>query len=113
MDTITITSKENIPLESFRSRLALHWPLLRTPPDRLAVEQSNSRVYIHHPKMNSGETDAKSLLVDYSSVELVKRVIEAIGDDQQLLIDNDFNTVLPGDQFVARLRANKEWDWRT
>lgn len=112
MDTIVITAKEDVLLESLRSMLARHWSLLRTPPDRLAIEESNSRVYIYHPESDSKEIDLKKIVLDYSWVDLVKRVIEVIGDDPRLLIDNDFNTVLPGDQFVARLRSEPTWNWR-
>lgn len=113
MDTIEITSGENISLDELGQLLAKHWKLLNTPSDRLAIEESNSRVYIYHPKQESGEEDPRRIFVEYSWTDLIKRVIEVIADNPRLLIDNDFGTGLPGDQFVARLRTDPTWDWRS
>ena len=41
----------------------------------------------------------------------MKKVIEVIADDPNVVADNDFGTVLPGDQFVAKIRAERGWDW--
>ncbi len=112
MDTVVIIADGDIPLDTVRSRLAPHWTLLGTPPDKLAIQEGNSRVYIYHAKLKSGGPDLKKLFLDYSWVDLVKRVVLLIGDDPSLLIDNDHGTVLPGDQFVALLRANPLWNWR-
>jgi len=112
MNTVVITGKEDISLDDLRFLLASHWTLRKTPPDRLAIEESNSRVYIYHPRLDSGGTDSKCIFLDYSSQNLVKRVVMVIGDSPQLLIDNEYNTVLPGDQFVAKLRSDPAWDWR-
>ena len=35
-----------------------------------------------------------------------------IADDPDLVVNNDFGTVLPGNQFVERIRWNAGWDWR-
>ncbi|HEY3974109.1 MAG TPA: hypothetical protein VGM18_13970 [Candidatus Sulfotelmatobacter sp.] len=112
MDTIVITGNEDIPLDHLRSLLALHWSLLKTPSDRLAIEDANSRVYIYHPKLEGGEIDPRRVFLDYSSLDIVKKVVQVIADDPNLLIDNDSKTVLPGDQFVAKLRADPTWNWR-
>ena len=112
MNTIVITANKDISLDDLRRALRLHWPLLRTPTDRIAVEERNSRVYIYHPRRQSGETDSRQIFLDYSWTDLAKRVIQVIGDDPELIIDNDCGTALPGDQFVARLRSNKDWEWR-
>jgi hypothetical protein len=45
-------------------------------------------------------------------MELAKVILERIADDSSLTVDNDFGTVLPGDEFVAKCRMNKGWDWR-
>ena len=107
MNTVVISATKEISLDDVRALLARHWSLLNTPPDRLAIEESNSRVYIYHPRLDLGATDPKQLFLDYSSQELVKKVIQAIGDDPDCVIDNDHGTALPGDQFVAWLRSGK------
>jgi hypothetical protein len=45
-------------------------------------------------------------------VELVKCLVEDIANDPSLMVDNDFGTVLPGDQFVAKCKEDEDWDWR-
>jgi hypothetical protein len=45
-------------------------------------------------------------------VELAKSILEKIADDFAVTVDNDFGTVLPGDQFVARCKSERGWDWR-
>jgi hypothetical protein len=112
MDTVVITSEQDISLDAVRSQLAPYWRLLDTPAEKLAIQEDNSRVYIYHPNLDSGEANLKVLFLDYSSMDLVKRIVQLIGDDARLQIDNDFKTVLPGDQFIARLRSEPAWDWR-
>jgi len=111
MNTVVISATREISLDDVRALLARHWSLLKTPPDRLAIEESNSRVYLYHPRLDSGATDPKQLFLDYSSQELVKSVILAIGDHADYVINNEYGTALPGDEFVARLRNGKTWEW--
>ena len=89
MNTVVITAKTEISLDHLRLLLAPHWPLLKTPLDRLAIEESNSRVYIYHSKLDSGEKNAKEVYLDYSLTDLVQRVVQIIGDDPEILIDNE------------------------
>ena len=70
-----------------------------------------SRLYLHlNPDRE--QADGARLLIDYSSVELAKKVVEKIADDPSATVDNDFGTILPGDRFVARCRSERDWDWR-
>ena len=78
-----------------------HWQLQKTRPDRIAIEESNSRVYIYHPPLEAGAADLKRLFVDYSWQELVKKVVLVIGDNPEWLIDNDDGIESPGDQFCG------------
>ena len=50
--------------------------------------------------------------MDYSDVELAKQVLAKFADDHSLLVDNDLGTILPGDEFVARIVSNPGWNWR-
>jgi hypothetical protein len=112
MDTVTIISKEDISLDGLRPVLARYWNLVEGGPGRVVIEEINGRVYIYHPKLDSGEIASNHLYLDYSSVDLVKRVVQVIADDPEVTVENDFGTALPGDQFVARLKSDRSWDWR-
>ena len=110
METVTITSTRAISLDDMKPLIDRHWPT-KARHERLAVEGPTSRVYIYHPRLQ-GQVDARRIYLDYHSVDLVKKIIELIGDDPDLLIENDFGTILPGDRFVAKLRSDPEWQWR-
>jgi hypothetical protein len=110
MDTVTITSRRNLSLNALKRLIGSRWPT-KVGRDRLAVEGSSSCVYIYHPSLDNRSIDRKRLYLDYHSVKLVKEIVQIIGDDPDFLIDNDFGTALHGDQFVARLRLGKGWDW--
>lgn len=111
MDTIKITSNKRLCVSDLRPTLAQRWRVEDTEPHGLVVHGASSRVYLHL-ECSSPEGEGEELLVDYSDVELVKQVIEVIADDSDLVVDNDFGTVLPGDGFVARIRTDKSWNWR-
>ncbi len=51
-------------------------------------------------------------LVEYSDIDLCRKVLLAIADDPRLLIDNDFGVRLSGPDFLSLLRARPDWDWR-
>jgi hypothetical protein len=120
MDTLLITSKERINLLEINRRLAQHWQVEGAAKDRLVIQESGSRVYLYlacvggTTEANKRPCDIEShqLLVDYSDVVLVKKVIVAVADNADFIVDNDFGTVLPGDQFVARINRESEWNWR-
>ncbi len=111
MDTVTITSKRNLSLDDLKPLISRHWTT-KAGQDRLVVEGPTSCVYIYHPLLDGRNVDPKRIYLDYHSVDLIKKIIQVVGDDPELVIENDFGTVLPGDQFVARLRADSAWDWR-
>ena len=50
--------------------------------------------------------------VDFSDIAFCKRVLEAIANDPQLVVDNDHGVVLPGPEFVRLLQSRRDWDWR-
>jgi len=53
------------------------------------------------------------LLLDYSDVELAKSLVERIADDSEFTVNNDFGTILPGNEFVARVKKEMGWNWRS
>jgi hypothetical protein len=111
MDTIKITSKKKLRVDDVRLALAQRWRTEDAEPGGLVVHGASSRAYLHQESEVMGG-GGEELLVDYSDVEFVKQVIEMIADDADIVVDNDFGTILPGDKFVARIRTDKSWNWR-
>ena len=56
--------------------------------------------------------DGVFFFLEYSDLELAKKVLITIADDDQVVIDNDFGTVLSGKEFVRKLKTEVDWDWR-
>jgi hypothetical protein len=106
METISISSQREISMTELRQTLAKHWRVEDATEGRLVVEEGNSRVYFAKSETPPG------LSIDYSDIELVKQVLKVIADRPDFIVDNDFGTVLPGDQFVGRIRFDKHWNWR-
>lgn len=112
MDSITIIPNRSITLAELTLRVSQQWPVEQTPLNDLVIHGPSSRVYIRQGA-DVERPGIQCLFLDYSrGLQLVKQVLEIIGDDPKLTIDNDFGTVLPGNEFVARLRADPDWDWR-
>ena len=130
MDTILIMTPDSIGLSDFQSLLARHWPVESTGLGALVIQEGNARVYFHEDKDYAKHIridgvaspqlrewfeklgSARFFTIDYSDQELVRRVLEAIADDSEIVVDNDFGTVLRGNDFVAKLRADSKWNWR-
>jgi len=120
METISISSKKEISIDAVNDALAQHWRVEGAGRNRLVVQEAGSRVYVYldlpstldDVSRESKHADDNRLLVDYSDIDLVKNVIQVIANDAELIVDNDFGTVLPGDQFVARIKSDKTWNWR-
>jgi hypothetical protein len=111
METLSIESKKPFSLELIQSILSKNWYVETSTAETLIVHGNKSRAYFHSDKTLSG-TAIYRLLIDYSDVQFVKDLVERIADDPVITVDNDFGTILPGNQFVARIKHEKEWDWR-
>ncbi len=111
METISITSKTPFSIILIESILAKNWPVEITPYNTLAVHGPRNRAYLHQDS-ESEEPGRYRLFLDYSDVELAKSLLEKIANDPALTVDNDFGTVLPGNEFVARCKVEGAWDWR-
>jgi hypothetical protein len=111
METLSIKSKQPFSLDSLQTALSRHWHVEESTDDTLVVHGTNARAYLH-PIKEFGTDERFGLLVDYSDMELAKKIVEIIADNPAVTIDNDFGTILPGDQFVARCKSVEGWDWR-
>lgn len=108
MDEVVIRSTEPLVARELRALLSRRWRV-QDHPEGLVVFGAHSRVYV----LNSEPLDVHQLSLAYSDEELVKAVLEVIADDPNLTVDHDVGVVLPGNQFVARIRAEPEWRWRS
>jgi len=108
METVELLFSKSVSLDDLHQKLLCSWQGASVSADTLVVEDSRGRVYIHY----CDDAPGSGIFLDYSDIELVKDVLLVIGDDPDVLIDNDFGTVLPGDQFVERIRSQPEWNWR-
>lgn len=110
METISIKSEEALSIEHIGRMLSQHWRV-EISPSEIVVHGDKGRAYVHSDT-ETEQQKIRCLLVDYSDVELAKRLIGFIADNPEYTVNNDFGTILPGDEFVARCKAEPHWDWR-
>jgi hypothetical protein len=111
METLGILSKRPLSLEVIEGTLSKDWAVESSAGGTLVVHANQSRAYLYLDD-GSQEAAAYRMLIDYSDVELAKKIVEKIASDPSLTVDNDFGTILPGDQFVSRCKSEASWDWR-
>ena len=111
METLSIKSKKPFALKPLEKILLRHWPVEASTDNTLVVHGTTTRAYLY-PDPESKSAEEFGLFLDYADVELAKSILEKIADDFAVTFDNDFGTVLPGDQFVARCKSERGWDWR-
>jgi hypothetical protein len=114
MDTVVISSKRPFELEPIRLLLSKEWTVTTAfNGSRLVVHDVDGRAYIYPTTDESSQSPGEyTLLLDYRTVRLAKKILETVADDASLTIDNDFGLILPGNEFVAKIRQNPAWDWR-
>jgi len=49
--------------------------------------------------------------IAYHSMKAAKEAIVSLADSSDLLVDNDCGTLLPGHEFVSKVRQNPDWNW--
>ena len=99
-------------MADLKEALGKSWTIQATGGGGLAIEENNSRIYIHLDSIEQNAPVILDYFIDYSDIELVKKVVETIANSGNVLVDNDFGTVLRGDQFVKRMKAEPGWNWR-
>lgn len=110
METISIRSKNPLRLEPLEEILSRDWPI-EASDNALVVHGTKGRCYLY-PSPESSAHEVFELFLDYSDLDFAKRVLEKIANDSAITVDNDFGTILAGDQFVARCKSEGGWDWR-
>lgn len=112
MDTIEIRSAKCFDIDKLRQLLGGLWTVDSHKIGGLTIHGDGSRVYLYKDRNASGVIDSV-ILLDYSDVEMVKKVIAAIADDPDVVVNADFGVELPGDRFVDRIRSEPNWNWRS
>lgn len=67
---------------------------------------------IKKPEPSTKDRTPSRLLIDYSDAELAKAILAVMANYDSVVVDNDFGTVVPGDEFVAMTREDENWNWR-
>jgi hypothetical protein len=124
MNTVIIAAPFEYDAQ-LRQRLEVVGPVIIGANGVLVLDDGMSRVYVRRNDAIRDDFDPESLeritslllhplfyTVDFSDIALCKRVLEAIANDPQLVVDNDDGVVLPGPEFVRLLRNRRDWDWR-
>jgi hypothetical protein len=111
--------------DELKLRLEREWKVLTSASGGWVVEDHGSRVYVSRNNTVRDELEPAVLerisatigapvfySVDFSDLDLCRRVLVVLADDARLLIDNDHGVLLPGSEFVRVLRHQPDWDWR-
>ncbi len=130
MDTITIMTPPSYSLSDFQCHLSKYWQVESAYGDRIFIQEDDSRLYLYEDKNFKNlikqewacsqelrsffdeAGDANFFLLDYSDLGFVKKVLPVIADNHRIVIDNEFGTVMRGNDFVEKLRTNSNWNWR-
>jgi hypothetical protein len=110
METISLKADKELHIGTMEDSLRQLFKVENGSDGGLTVHDAGSRVYLYYGS-DYGSKDG-TIFLDYSSIDLVKRVIKIIANDPEIVIDNDFGTALPGNVFVERIIADPGWDWR-
>jgi hypothetical protein len=110
----------------FKMRLERLCPVTLGADGVMVVEDGCSRIYVARDDSVGLEMEPDCLqhiesliaqpsfyTVDFSDVGFCRKVLEAIADDENLLIDNDHGIIQPARDFLRLLRSRPSWDWRT
>ena len=107
MDTAILRLRAACTRDEVRRVLSKRWNTEDTSLGGVVVHGLDTRVYV------TFEENGQVLELDYSDVDLVKKVIgallEAVLMDE---IDTGFGTRLEGMQFLRKINNDPNWDWR-
>lgn len=104
---------------ALRKRLQqVHAVISETAAGGIALDGGNSRVYIHRDGVVRDELEPDRLAsvdrripnpafyaVDFSDIAFCRLVLEAVADDETVLVDNDHGVVLTGREFIRLMRV--------
>lgn len=50
-------------------------------------------------------------LVNFKDISFLKEILFKVADKDNIVIDNDFDLILKGSDFIEICRENNDWDW--
>lgn len=125
MESVVLAAPRDVTAE-LKQRLKKVGPVIIGANGILVIESGSTRVYLARSDAVRDEFEPDDLrritlrfsdpvfyTVDFSDIALCRRVMMAIADDPDLLVDNDHGLLLPGSEFVALLCSRGTWGWRT
>lgn len=93
---------------------------------RLVLDAGTSRIFVtrdgsaldemepeHFSRIAAAIDSPVLYSVDFTDIELCKRLLLDVLDYPGLLVDNDHGLLVTGEEFVQILRRHADWDWRT
>jgi hypothetical protein len=124
MESVLIVAPHDYDAE-LRQRASISWKLSDGPDRTWAIDDPQGRIYVSRNEWACDELEPERLAqikaiiqnpifysMDFSDLNLSRRVLMTIADDPNLLIDNDHGVLLSGSEFVRLLRSRENWDWR-
>jgi hypothetical protein len=127
----------SVSLADFSSCLSPYWSVESvTGRDGIVISDGKTRVYLIHAD-GFGDTLQNDLqgvycdpkfrrfyistlpdrtvtffTMDYSDVQLVKKVLAVAVDSEQMVVDDGFSGVMSGKDLANKIKSNRDWDWR-
>ena len=112
--------------DHLKARLTNNWNVAEGAGGSWVVVEGPNRVYVSRNDSVRDELESSDRLeritatiqeptfytVDFSDLDLCRRVLASLVDDSKLLVDNDHGVLLSGSEFVRVLRSQVDWDWR-
>jgi hypothetical protein len=125
MESVVIVAPKVVTLESLIACVPTGFRVENVDDRRYLVTSGASRMYVDidpyvEGEMEPGERawilsripDPIYFVLNYSDIELCKRLLVALVDRSDVLVDNDHGVVCTGSEFVSLLEARPTWDWR-
>ena len=123
MNCVVLATDRSIDFREIFDRVKRLLPNAYLNSDRIVDEGVNDNLFIDVYNDATREMEPEELgtierlipsasmyLISYHSMDRVKGLLLELADDPMMVVDNDAGTTLPGPDFVARLRAEPQWD---
>jgi len=109
-------------IASFMRRASLS--VVELEGERLLVSDDSAHLYLFFENdlaqvpvyfrdlMEDSEAPDPVLVIEYSALSLLQNALTALHGRGDGVIDNDHGTVMSLGEFLIKLRAEPDWDWR-
>jgi hypothetical protein len=128
METIVIITKTPV-VDDFKKELGkTKLRVENNPAGGVTISNKNtSHIYIEGPASDAyefykAENELDKVLEKienpifyycyYRDIDLMKEISLLLFDKREMLIDNDFGLIMPGNEWVEMIKSRPGWDWR-